>query len=97
METKEMVSGFIEEIMNEITERTAKKILLQTNELINNHFSKKEDAYLTRKEVGKKLKVSMPTLANYCKHKGLNSYIIGNNIRFKESEVDAFLNNRKQL
>lgn len=52
---------------------------------------KKEDEYLTRKEVSKILKVSLVTISDWSKKKILKPKRIGNLIRFKRSDIDKAL------
>lgn len=52
---------------------------------------KKEDEYLTRKEVSKILKVSLVTVSDWSKKNILQPRRIGNLIRFKRSDIDKAL------
>jgi excisionase family DNA binding protein len=45
------------------------------------------EEFLTREEVATLLKISLPTLHDWCKKKLLNPFKIGNKIRFKKHEV----------
>lgn len=81
---------YLEQItLEELADKTAEKVL----EKLRSFVPKPEtpDSYLTRKEASKRLKVSLPTLAFYCQKGLLPSYRIGSNIRFKQSEIEQFL------
>lgn len=52
---------------------------------------KKEDEYLTRKEVSKILKVSLTTISDWSKNNIIKPRRIGNLIRFKRSDIDKAL------
>lgn len=45
------------------------------------------EEFLTREEVAKLLKISLPTLHDWCKKELLNPFKIGNKVRFKKHEV----------
>lgn len=59
-----------------------------------------EDGYLTKKEASFLFKVSPNTIDNYRRRKLIKSYKIGNNVRFKKSElmeaIEGKLNNPKK-
>lgn len=44
--------------------------------------------YITREEVSKLLRISLPTLTDWCKIGIVKSYKIGNRVLFKEFEID---------
>ena len=46
-----------------------------------------EPEFISRKEVGKFLKISLPTLTDYVMRGILPAYRIGNNVRFRKDEV----------
>jgi excisionase family DNA binding protein len=50
-----------------------------------------EQEYLTRKELAKKLSISLPTLHDWVKKNILRAYRIGNRVYFKKSEIDSSL------
>jgi excisionase family DNA binding protein len=54
--------------------------------------TQKQSEYISRKEVGKLLKVSLPTLHEYTKLGWLQSYKIGNRVLYKREEVEQSLN-----
>ena len=49
----------------------------------------KESEYITRKEVAKLLKVTLPTLHDWTKQGWVQSYKIGNRVLYKQSEVES--------
>lgn len=53
--------------------------------------SKKREVYLTRKELSLRLKVSVQTLIDWDRKGILKPYRIGNQIRYKESELESCL------
>lgn len=70
-------------------EDTIRKVI--TNSLRENQLSNSSvyDAeYLTRIETAKLLRVTLPTLSEWTKRGILNSYRMGNRIRYKRSEVN---------
>jgi excisionase family DNA binding protein len=50
-----------------------------------------QSEYITRNEVAKILKVSLPTLHDYTKQGWVNSYKIGTRVLYKKSEVQESL------
>jgi excisionase family DNA binding protein len=54
--------------------------------------TQKQSEYISRKDVGKLLKVSLPTLHEYTKLGWLQSYKIGNRVLYKREEVEQSLN-----
>jgi excisionase family DNA binding protein len=54
--------------------------------------SEKQSDLISRKEVSKLLKVSLPTLHEYTKMGLLQSYRIGNRVLYKREEVEKSLN-----
>lgn len=59
-----------------------------------NNLSEEFTELLTRSEVVELLKISLPTLSEWTKKGWLNSYRIGNSIRYKRSEI---INSLKQI
>ena len=53
--------------------------------------------YLTRFEVAKLLKISLPTLGNWTKEGILQSYRIGNRVLYKEDEIISAVKETKNL
>ena len=51
--------------------------------------------YLSRLEVSKLLKITLPTLHEWSKDGKLKSYNIGNRVLYKESEIDLSITGRK--
>jgi excisionase family DNA binding protein len=51
----------------------------------------KQSDYISRKEVSKLLKVSLPTLHEYTKQGLLQSYKIGKRVLYKQTEVEQSL------
>lgn len=65
-----------------------------------NHPPNKEDPenkYLSRAEVAKLLKISLPTLHIWTKLKLLQSYKIGNRVLYKQQEIENALLNSVNL
>lgn len=50
-----------------------------------------ESEYITRKEVAKLLKVTLPTLHDWTKLGWLQSYKIGNRVLYKQKEIEESL------
>jgi excisionase family DNA binding protein len=82
--------SFFEVSPDELINRTAERV----SESIKVLFSvqTKNEDYLTAKEVSRLLKVSLPTLWDYCKRGFIPSYRIGGSVRFKRSELEAIIN-----
>jgi excisionase family DNA binding protein len=83
-------------ILEEINTAELKSII---SEVVNQELSKfmskpessEDDYFLTRKEVAKILKISLPTLHNLVNENKITAYVIGkNSIRFKRDEVINF-------
>lgn len=53
----------------------------------------KPERFLTRGEVARLLKITLPTLHDWTKKGLLKAYRIGNRIRYKEAEVMATISN----
>ena len=74
------------------------ELLKRIEQIIDKRFSslspqtQKQSEYISRKEVGKLLKLSLPTLHEYTKLGRLQSYKIGNRVLYKREEVEQSLN-----
>ena len=77
---KELQEVFIQGVREEL-----KNILKSTNPL------KKEEEYLTRKEVKELLKIEYTTLSRWSESGKLKSYGIGSRVYYKRSEIDNCL------
>lgn len=55
---------------------------------IRNHPIQENDKYISRKEVAKLLKISLPTLSEWTKHGWLVAYKIGSRVLYKMQEVE---------
>jgi excisionase family DNA binding protein len=53
--------------------------------------SKSQSIYLSRAEVSRLLKISLPTLHDWTKQEWLQSYKIGNRVLYKREEVELAL------
>ena len=80
---------FFEKIES-IIDKKLEEILVQQN-------LKKDltNRYITREEVSKLLRVSLPTLTEQCKIGLIKSYKIGNRVLFKGFEIDQSLVGKK--
>jgi excisionase family DNA binding protein len=82
---------------------TLEELLLHIEQLIDAKLNikskqnEKETLYITRKEVAKLLKISLPTLHDYTKMGWLKSYRIGNRVLYKESDVIQSIENVSAL
>ena len=77
------------------TQEVIKKILLEN---IPEVSDEPKVEFLTRKEVCKILKISLPTLGEYTKNEILRGYRFGNHVRYKRHEIDEsgkFINSIK--
>jgi excisionase family DNA binding protein len=72
---------------------TVNDLLLQIEQLIEAKISRQpqkennQSGYLSRKEVAKLLKITLPTLHDWTKLKYLRAYKIGTRVLYKELEV----------
>jgi excisionase family DNA binding protein len=72
---------------------TVNDLLLQIEQLIDAKISRHpqneniQSGYLSRKEVAKLLKITLPTLHDWTKLHYLKAYKIGTRVLYKESEV----------
>ena len=72
---------------------TVNDLLLQIEQLIEAKFSSRpqnennQSGYLSRKEVAKLLKITLPTLHDWTKLNYLRAYKIGTRVLYKELEV----------
>lgn len=76
-----------EELKDEIVKDVKEELQL----LSKGQNPKSPSEYLTRKELSKILKVSIPTLIDWDRKGILHPYRIGNIIRYKSDELDAAL------
>jgi excisionase family DNA binding protein len=74
----------------ELSDLTAKKVVEQIKELYLEQPKREE--FLTSKETAKLLRITLPTLTDYCQRGLIPSYRIGRNIRYKKSEIEQFVN-----
>ncbi|WP_297085782.1 helix-turn-helix domain-containing protein [uncultured Draconibacterium sp.] len=60
--------------------------------VLDNYDPPKDDVeYLTRKEVAKKLRISLPTLHTNVRKRILNPHRISGRVLFRKDEIDALL------
>ena len=57
-------------------------------EILQQYKVKPLEEYLTRQEAADVLKISLPTLDNLTKTKGLKRYQVGRDFRYKRSDID---------
>ena len=80
-----------------ITVKIENDLLLQIGQIIDTKFGtlpqkeKTQSDYLSRKEVAKLLKITLPTLHDWTKVGILKSYKIGTRVLYKENEVKETL------
>lgn len=81
------LTGFtLDDLMNKISEVIDRKLNLSTP--LSQQIS---SDYVSRKEVSKLLKITLPTLHDWTKQGILKSYKIGTRVLYKESEVKETL------
>src|SRR4051812_41474986 len=78
---------------------TVNDLLLQIEQIFDAKISSQlpkstenQSDFVTRKEVSKLLKVSLPTLHDWTKHGWLQSYKIGNRVLYKRQEIEDSIN-----
>ena len=76
-----------EELKAEILEGVGKQLL----EFSRNFKPKEPTLWITRKEASELLGVSLVTIHNWTKASVIQSYKIGNRVRFKRSEIENIL------
>lgn len=76
-------------------DKLEKQIELAFNLKTNSSSTDGEQRYLSRKEVGLILKISLPTLNTWTKEGKLQSYRIGTRILYKPDEVNKALIRRE--
>lgn len=81
-----------EEFKNELLEGFESKL----KEFQKRTHSKANTEYLTRKEVGAFLKITMPTLLDWSNKNILKAYRIGNRVLFKKEEIENVLKNSRK-
>lgn len=83
------------EIHNTSTDELKKSIIkdlsLEFKKIIESLELKKEEEYLTRKELADIFKVSLPTISDWSKKGILKPYRLGKLIRFKKSDLENTL------
>ena len=86
-----MYKVFLYEIdPEELAERIAQRFMEKIKDVLPE--GEKADEYLTSKEVSKRLKISLPTLNEYCKRGLIPSYRMGRSVRYKLSDIENVLN-----
>ena len=84
MSNQILISMPIDEFWKQIQD-VIKKILVEN---IPEVSDEPKVEFLTRKEVAKLLKISLPTLGEYTKNGILIGYRLGNHVRYKRHEID---------
>lgn len=82
----------LEEMKTEIFEAVLKQLHPHLNSLTPKEQVKE---YLTRKEVGKMLGVSLPTILDWTNTGKIIGYRIGSRVRYKQSEIEKSLSQIK--
>ena len=77
--------------LNELAERIGQVIDSKIRDFAPHHKTEKQSGYITRAEVAKLLKISLPTLNEWTKLGWLQSYKIGNRVLYKQGEVEKSL------
>ena len=75
----------IEELLEKISEVIDKKL----NKGLREPTTSNQTSFLSRQEVSKLLKISLPTLHEWTKLGWLQSYKIGNRVLYKSDEIAA--------
>jgi excisionase family DNA binding protein len=79
------------DLLNGIERLIDKKLAISLNPV------KKETKYLSRIEVCKLLKITLPTLSDWSKLGRVQSYKIGNRVLYKEEEIENALHQVSSL
>jgi excisionase family DNA binding protein len=87
MNTNFTFTTLSEQTIKEIIETSVKAALLENCKLKD----EKIELFITRKETAKLLGISLPTLRSWTISNKLPSYRISSRIRYKQSEVIAYL------
>ena len=82
-----MIGVKIDELLEKIDSILERKLLSFTSTSVKEPLTK----YLSREEVSKLLKITLPTLHDWTKIGLLKSYKIGNRVLYKEKEVEDSL------
>jgi excisionase family DNA binding protein len=87
-----------------ITVIPVKELLEKISEIIDKKFGEFEkpaqksgSKFMTRTEVSRHLKISLPTLLDWTKLGWLNSYKMGRRVLYKEEEVEQAVRNAADL
>ncbi len=86
----------IEELVNILETRLSNSIEQKILTIIQDKAERKE-TFLTRKDAAQKLGVSLSTLHTLSKEGTVQSYRLGGQIRYKESEIEGALEQVKNL
>ncbi|MDB5275441.1 MAG: DNA-binding protein [Ferruginibacter sp.] len=79
--------------LDELLEKISEIIEAKLNKAKSNRKKADDTGLLSRKEVCRLLKISLPTLSEYTKLNWLQSYKIGNRVLYKSDEVEAAIDN----
>ena len=74
--------------INEIAEAVAQQLTPLINQ-IKQTQNPQDDVYLTRKEAGKYIKLSLPTLYTYTQKGLLVAHKVGRRVLYKKSDLEA--------
>lgn len=86
MEQHVMLIGVtLDQLLKKFEQIVEAKLLAQSGEAVKEITEKK---YLSRAEVAKLLKISLPTLRDWTKNEFLQSYKIGNRVLYRQEEVE---------
>jgi excisionase family DNA binding protein len=77
--------------LNELAERIGQVIDSKIRDFAPYQKTEKQSDYITRAEVARLLKISLPTLNEWTKLGWLQSYKIGNRVLYKREEVESSL------
>ena len=77
--------------LNELLEKFGQLIDTKIGQFKNAPSNKNQSNFLSRKEVSKLLKISLPTLNEWTKLGWLLSYKMGNRVLYKANEVELAL------
>src|SRR4051812_20081219 len=83
--------------VNDLLEKIGQVIESKLTQLASQNEVQKQNQFLSRAEVARLLKISLPTLNDWTKLGWLQSYKMGNRVLYKQNEVEEALHKVSNL
>jgi excisionase family DNA binding protein len=91
---KQLFKESFKEVAGQFNNANAVSIGKKSSAINIEMHNKKEESYLTRMQTAEFLQISLPTLHQYTKDGLINSFRIGNKIRYKKTDIETAMKER---